>query len=95
MLKGKYLNEKYKVGARQARYRRDEERYHPLNEFPGVLFDANGYALFATASDYADCDRVKKGPDTNHIHVDGGISTLPFYVSLDPAPIVEEVTPSS
>lgn len=86
MITGDRLNEKYKIGAAQARYRENGVWYHPLDQFPGVLFDAKGYAFFKTASEYAACDSVKKGPDPNHIHVKGGISSLPFYVPLDPAP---------
>ena len=86
MITGDHLNEKYKIGAVQARYREDGHWYHPLEKFPGVLFDANGYVLFKTVLDYINCTGVKKGPDPNHIHVDGGIASLPFYVQLDPPP---------
>jgi 5-methylcytosine-specific restriction enzyme A len=81
------LNEKYNLGAVQARYRENGYWYHPLKNFPGALFDANGYVLFQTATDYQRCATVRKGPDPNHIHVPGGIASLPFYVRLVPAPI--------
>lgn len=87
MITGERLNEHYEIGAAQARYRENGVWYHPLDQFPGALFDGNGYVLFQTATEYADCDRVKKGPDPNHIHVKGGISSLPSYVRLDPAPL--------
>jgi|SRR5208283_3169822 len=86
MITGELLNERYKIGAGQARYRENGIWYHPLDTFPGALFDAGGYVLFRTESEYAACDKVKKGPDPKHIHVKGGISSLPFYVPLDPAP---------
>jgi hypothetical protein len=86
LITGEFLNEKYKIGAVQARYRENGVWYHPLDQFPGALFDANGYVLFRSDSDYAGCDRVKKGPDPNHIHVRGGISSLPSYVPLKPPP---------
>jgi hypothetical protein len=87
MLNGEYLNEKYKLGAVQAKYRENGVWYHSLNEFPGALFDARGYVLFDSAAEYEACDQVKKGPDPNHIHVKGGISSLPFYVPLEPPPL--------
>jgi len=87
MIKGERLNKQYNIGAVQARYREDGQWYHPLENFPGVLFDASGYVLFKTPSDYAGCASVKKGPDPNHIHIEGGIATLPFYVQLDPPPL--------
>ena len=87
MLTGELLNQKYKIGAVEARYRRNGVWYHPLNAFPGVLFDASGYVLFNSESEYVSCVEVKKGPDPNHIHVRGGISSLPFYVPLDPPPL--------
>lgn len=85
-LTGERLNDLYKLGAAQARYRENGVWYHPLEKFPGVLLDANGYALFKTAADYANCSSVKKGPDPNTIHVKGGIASLPFYVPLNPPP---------
>jgi len=45
---GRKLNSTYKVGAVQVRYREDGVWYHPLDDFPGVLFDGQGYALFQT-----------------------------------------------
>ena len=86
-LTGDRQNELYKLGALQARYRENGVWYHPLEKFPGALFDANGYVCFKTALEYANCASVKKGPDPNTIHVKGGISSLPFYVPLQPTPI--------
>ena len=83
MITGNFLNHKYKVGAVQARYRENGVWYHPLDKFPGALFDAGGYVVFSNEADYEGCAEVKKGPDPNHIHIKGGISSLPFYVPLD------------
>ena len=87
MITGARLNEMYKLGALQARYRENGYWYHPLEKFPGVLFDANGYVLFNTGEDYHRSASVKKGPDPNHIHVVGGIASLPSYVGLNPRPL--------
>jgi|HubBroStandDraft_6_1064221.scaffolds.fasta_scaffold93710_3 hypothetical protein len=91
MITGRRLNEKYKLRALQARYRENGYWYHPLEQFPGALFDANGYVLFQTEEDYQQCEGVRKGPDPNHIHVQGGIASLPFYVQLDPPPLKSDV----
>ena len=45
-LSGKYLNRKWKVGARHPLYREDGKWYHHLKRFPGALFDFNGYIVF-------------------------------------------------
>src|SRR5208337_4329445 len=37
MITGEFLNEKYKIGAAQARYRENGVWYHPLDQFPGAL----------------------------------------------------------
>lgn len=83
---GKRLNSEYKLGAVQARYREDGVWYHPLLAFPGILFDGNGYVAFQTRREYESCDRIRKGPDPNHIHVDAGIASIPGYVKLNPPP---------
>lgn len=77
---GKYLNDLHRLNAADAKYRRNGVWYHPLRSFPGVLFDDGGYVLFETSADYETCDSIKKGPDPNHIHVVGGIASLPSYV---------------
>jgi hypothetical protein len=77
---GKKLNSTYKVGAVQARYREDGMWYHPLNEFPGALFDRTGYVLFNSRQEYETCRQVRKGPHPNHIHVDEGIASISGYV---------------
>lgn len=87
ILKGDYLNSHYGIGAKQARYREDGVWYHPLNKFPGALFDGNGYVLFDSQAQYEQCDSIKKGPDANHIHVSEGISSLPGYTPLVPPPL--------
>jgi hypothetical protein len=79
-------NNSYGLGAAQARYREDGTWYHPLDQFPGVLFDAGGYVRFESPEEYRHCEYVKKGPDPNHIHVEDGIAMIPTYVKLDPPP---------
>ena len=85
-LTGKRLNARYRLGAVQARYRENGVWYHPLSEFPAVLFDKGGYVLFTSASEYFDASFIKHGPDPNHIHIIGGLSNARGYRALKPAP---------
>ena len=82
-LTGKYLNRKWKVGARHPLYREDGKWYHHLKQFPGALFDFNGYIVFATKEEYETCGHLMHGKDLN---VKGdGISSIPGYVRMGPA----------
>ena len=83
-LTGEKLNAIYKLGAAEARYRKDGIWYHPLNEFPGVLFDAKGFVLFPTSRDYQSCEQIRRGPHPKHIHVYEGIARIPRYKTYDP-----------
>ncbi len=47
-LTGKDLNEWWGTGAKHALYSEQGKWYHQLTDFPGVLFDGNGYILFET-----------------------------------------------
>jgi 5-methylcytosine-specific restriction protein A len=80
---GRGLNAQWNVGARHALYREDGEWYHHLREFPGALFDARGYLVFATTSDYESSPYLKHG---KALHVPGTISNIPGYVCMLPAP---------
>jgi 5-methylcytosine-specific restriction enzyme A len=75
-LSGRHLNELWQVGARHALYREDGRWYHQLVDFPGALFDANGYVIFETDKDYLESPHLQI---QQHIHVPGGISTIPGY----------------
>lgn len=86
-LTGEFLNEFYGLGAKQARYRENGVWYHPLHEFPGVLFDKNGCVVFQTEAEYVDCTEIVKGPDPNHIHARQGISSISKYRVLTPPPV--------
>lgn len=85
-LTGKWLNRQYRLGAKHARYREDGIWYHPLERFPGVLFDRGGYVRFETESDYLNATFVKHGPNPKHIHLVDGLAGAPGYVTLDPPP---------
>ena len=80
MRSGKKLNERWAVGAKHALYRASGDWYHTLAEFPGALFDANGYVLFTSEEEYRNCPNLKFGKD---VHVPEGIRRIPGYVHVD------------
>jgi len=81
---GKTLNKLYKIGAAHALYRENGYWYHTLKKFPGVLFDANGYVVFKSETEYQNCSYIKHGPDPNTIHVLPKLSSVPNYIQFDP-----------
>lgn len=76
---GKRLNRAWNVGAVQARYHEGGYWYAKLSQFPAALFDANGYVLFATASDYENTHQLRIGKQISIRKP--GISAIPGYVS--------------
>jgi 5-methylcytosine-specific restriction protein A len=78
-LSGKYLNEFWGIGAKHALYREDGKWYHQLKEFPGVLFDANGYVFFETKESYLGSPFLQIQKD---LHVINGISSMPNYIRI-------------
>ncbi|MCU1267195.1 MAG: hypothetical protein JWM21_3513 [Acidobacteria bacterium] len=74
---GKRLNDEWKVGAKHALYSEEGTWYHKLTEFPGAFFDANGYVVFDSESDYRNCENLQIGKQVN---VPDGISSIPGYV---------------
>ena len=78
---GKLLNEEWRVGAKHALYRETGEFYMPLERFPGALFDANGYVVFATKEDYERSPFLRRGV---RLDVPGGIANITGYVRMRP-----------
>lgn len=76
---GQELNARWRVGAAHALYSEKGTWYHLLERFPGALFDAEGYVVFATKRDYETCQQLNRGKELN---VRGGISSLPGYVRV-------------
>ena len=74
---GKQLNKEWNVGARHALFSRDGCWYENLEQFPGALFDLDGYVLFRSEQEYRNSPRIKIGKKTN---ITNGISSLPGYV---------------
>lgn len=77
---GKELNEKWGVHAKHPLYRANGTWYHRLTEFPGALFDADGYVLFETEEEYLNCPDLHLGKQTS---CHKGISSIPSYVRVN------------
>jgi 5-methylcytosine-specific restriction protein A len=79
IITGKILNDLWNVGAKHPLYREDGKWYHHLEDFPGVLFDSNGYIVFKTEQDYLENPYLQQKQD---LHITGGISSVPGYVRV-------------
>ena len=78
-LTGKLLNDLWNIGAKHALYREDGTWYHQLTEFPGVLFDSNGYIVFESEKDYQENHFLQIKQD---LHIPEGISSVPGYIRV-------------
>jgi len=76
---GAHLNEIWKIGAEQARFREIGNFYMPLNRFPGALRDSSGYIPFKTETAYRNCSYLRIG---RRVSVSKGISKIPGYVRM-------------
>jgi 5-methylcytosine-specific restriction protein A len=71
------LNRQWGVNAKHPLYHRDGTFYEHLEEFPGALFDAEGYVLFDTEEAYRQCPYLHIGVKVN---VPEGIRSIPGYI---------------
>ena len=76
---GRQLNDEWHVEAKHALYHQPGTFYQNLTEFPGALFDGNGYIVFLTESEYLGAAGLKHGVKLN---VHGGISSLEGYIKM-------------
>ena len=76
---GDMLARKWNVIVNQARYHQDGKFYENLKNFPGALFDPDGYVLFKTQQDYVKCSHLSIRVKTNAYR---GISRIPGYVRM-------------
>lgn len=76
----KGLIKKWKVDVRHGLYNRDGKWFHLLKEFPGAFFDATGYIVFDSQSDYEKCKNIIIYNETNTTSVPDGISQIPGYI---------------
>jgi 5-methylcytosine-specific restriction enzyme A len=76
MITAKKLDSIIKTGAVHALYSKDGTWYHHLNDFPGVLFDINGFLIFKSQPDYLNSPYLHHG---QHLNIYDGISAIPGY----------------
>lgn len=76
-MKGRKINNVLNLMGKHALYREDGIWYHHLNDFPGILFDKNGYIIFQTKSEYLKNVHLQHGQE---LHVKNGISQVVNYI---------------
>lgn len=91
-LTGKYLNMLWGVKAKHALYREDGKWYHQLKEFPGALFDANGYVVFETEEEFLESPYLQIGQD---VHLTDGISAIPNYIRVSEKSQIQPISQSA
>lgn len=74
------LKKEWNVEVKHQLYSRNGTAYEKLKEFPGALFDQNGYIIFKTKEEYFRCPVVSINKKVS-IH-GGGISNIPGYISI-------------
>jgi len=74
---GSDLNKLLKLEAKHALYREDGKWYHNLKEFPGVLFDRNGYLMYQNEEMYINDPDLQRKKD---LHIKNGIANLRGYI---------------
>ena len=77
-LTAKVFIERWRVPVVQGRYHQGGTFFMNLTEFPGALFDPDGYAVFETEDEYHDCDGVSVGDEKTNVSKPG-IRALPQY----------------
>jgi hypothetical protein len=75
-LNGKLLARLWKVDVVHALYHQDGKWYNHLRDFPGALFDPNGYVIFNTEREYKESPYLQHGME---LHVPEGIYSMPGY----------------
>lgn len=78
-MNGKNLNKLFNINAKHALYREDGKWYHNLTNFPGVLFDEDGYIIFENEKDYNLNPQLQIKKD---LHVINGIKSLKDYIKF-------------
>jgi len=71
------LKKEWNVDVKHQLYSETGTAYERLRDFPGALFDKNGYIVFETAQEYVSCPTISFRKKVS-IH-NGGISNIPGY----------------
>lgn len=82
-INAKQLCTKYGLDAEHCLYRADGKWYHVLKQFPGILFDRNGFVRFSNHEEFSTCAALKVYAETDQVVVPEGISKIPGYTSFD------------
>lgn len=77
---GRCLAKEWNVTANHALYHHRGTWYHHLREFPGALFDPEGYVRFESKEEYEQHPALQHQQD---LHVERGIRSLPEYVRVN------------
>lgn len=79
MITAKKINEALNLNAQHSLYNKDGNWYHHLKQFPGILFDPNGYLEFADRVAYDNNSSLRHA---QHLHVINGISSVVGYTTF-------------
>lgn len=79
---GRDLAKKWDVPVSHALYHVDGLWYQHLTEFPGGLFDQNGFVIFRTREEYMASPYLRI---TERVKVPQGISAIPGYTRVVPS----------
>lgn len=93
LAQGKELIARWKIPARQARFRRDGTWFAPLTRFPAALCDCKGYLVVKSLNDLNQHPEITLHP-SGQITATGGISAIRGYVKVDD-PIEDPYTSDS
>jgi hypothetical protein len=83
LARGDHLIPRWKIPARQARFRRDGTWFAPLDTFPAALCDCKGYLVLETPNDLNRYPEHLSVHPSGQITVAGGIFAIPGYVKVD------------
>jgi hypothetical protein len=75
-LSGKILARLWHVNVKHALYHKDGKWYNHLRDFPGALFDPNGYVIFHGENEYINSPYLQHGQE---LHVINGLPSIPTY----------------
>jgi hypothetical protein len=75
---GRELADRWGVDVKHALFHRGGTFYMHLREFPGALFDPNGYVVFKTEEEFLSSPYLRLYE--TRLNVSSGISSIPGYV---------------
>jgi hypothetical protein len=82
LARGNELISRWKIPAREARFRRDGTWFASLTKFPAALCDCSGYLILETLNAFRQHPEISVHP-SGQITVTGGVSAVRGYVKVD------------